>query len=612
MGRMSNRSLHRWVAGWVCAVACGPAALAAPAFKVLYHEAIHIQTQPAGDERQHMRLEAFGRQFELSLRPNDGIRRAVPAGRTDIQPLEGTIDGQAGSWVRITRTRAGWRGMVFDGRELYAIEPLGDVADALVQPHAAAPDTAPVMYRLADTLMTVNPGFCETLAAEDSPADAAAGGSGPAQTRPSALKVFEAIAADLNAQALQFPSKRLMTGVVADYEFASSFDDPEGAIIARMDIVDGIFSTQVGVKISLAPLTVIRTAQEPFTRTAASDLLGQLRSYRSHSSAQMALGVTHLMTGRNMDGDIVGIAYQGGVCNGATAASLSEGAHSTTMSALIAAHELGHNFNAPHDGVPGACSSTPQTFLMAPQINGSNQFSSCSLQQIQARIQTAQCLTDYVAPDVALTVPNNLAGVPVGTVFTLSYSVQASGDDASSDVVTTATIPANLTVQLATVAAGTCTFGAGTASCTIGSLAPGETREVDLQLAANATGTTTVSLEVGSSNDSNAGNDSGSVTTNVSETSAASGPPGSSGSAGGNGGGGGRVDLLLLAFLGLMLLSAARKGPRADPWRRPAVLDAPAPRPLHRPSQPARRSPFSWPPASRAHRPAPPSARPGR
>jgi hypothetical protein len=32
----------------------------------------------------------------------------------------------------------------------------------------------------------------------------------------------------------------------------------------------------------------------------------------------------------------------------------------------IAAHELGHNFNAPHDGEAGACATTAQTFLMAP------------------------------------------------------------------------------------------------------------------------------------------------------------------------------------------------------------------------------------------------------
>ncbi len=553
---MSNRSRHELAVAWVCVVACcvGPAASAEPSFKVLNHEAIRIDTQASVNGRQHLRLQAFGKQFDLNLKPNESIRRAVPAGRTDIEPMEGTLDGQSGSWVRITRTRGGWRGMVFDGHELYAIEPVGDVDDALVQPHAASSKTAPVMFRLADALMTVNEGFCATLTASDT---GAAPSDGTAtQDHPTALKVFQAIADDLSAAATtQFPTQRLLTGIVADYEFANKFDDPEGAIIARMDIVDGIFSSQVGVKISLAPLTVITTAQEPFTKTAPNDLLGQLKSYRSKSPEQMALGVTHLMTGRDLDGNIVGISYQGAICNGSTSAGLSEGAHSTTMSALIAAHELGHNFNAPHDGVPGACASTPQTFLMAPQINGSNQFSSCSLQQMQARIQTAQCLIPYIPPDVTVSLPSNVLGAAVNSPFTLSYSVSAAGDDASSDVVANATLPTNLTVQSATVSGGSCTQGAGTVSCSIGALASGETRQINLQLTASATGTSTVTLGVTSSNDSNVSNDSGSVTANITNDMAAPTPPTqpATGSADTGGGGGGQIDITLLAFLGLTL-----------------------------------------------------------
>ena len=187
--------------------------------------------------------------------------------------------------------------------------------------------------------------------------------------------------------------------VVADHQFADAIgDDPEGAIIARMDIVDGIFSAQVGVKIALAPLTVFRHAPDPFTATSVpADLLAEVSRYRGRS-APLDTGVTHLMTGRSLNGTIIGIAYLGSVCNGDSAVSLSEGTLSTTESALIAAHELGHNFNAPHDGQPGACATTPQTFLMAPRINFSNQFSECSLRQIASTAATAQCLTDIAPP----------------------------------------------------------------------------------------------------------------------------------------------------------------------------------------------------------------------
>ena len=548
------------------------AARAAPPYRVLNHEAVQIDSRADGSAGglQHLSVAAFGKQFELSLRPNDTIQRAVPNGRTDIQPLAGTVDGQPGSWVRITRTHAGWRGMLFDGQELYAIEPVGDVAEALVQPH---PDsaTAPIMYRLADAMMTVGSGFCSTVDADgnDAGSPTGAGGTttndnGPASKRLSALKVFNAIAADLSGAAAQYPTKRLMTGVVADYEFSQAFADPQGAIIARMNIVDGIFSTQVGVKITLAPLTVISSPNEPFTTTVPNDLLSQLRTYRGSSSIQSSLGVTHLMTGRNLDGDIVGISYQGAICNGATSAGLSEGWHSTTMSALIAAHELGHNFNAPHDGVPGPCASTPQTYLMSPTINGSSQFSDCSLRQIQARIQSAQCLTDYSPPDVTITAPTAEVGAGVNTPFTLSITVSALGDDASNDVSATVTLPANLTVQSATVAGTACTVASGTLTCSIGSLTPGQTRSIDVQLTATAIGTSSISFAVTSSNDSNPGNDTGTVTANVAETAPAISPSTAEATAASGGGGGGAIDLAMLAFLGLTVAMGARRAGRHE------------------------------------------------
>lgn len=545
----------------LCGLAAAAQADASPTFKVLYHEAVKIESHATSARQQRMHLEAYGKDFNILLEPNDGIRRAVPAARPDIQPLKGSVEGQAGSWARLTRSRTGWRGMVFDGRELYAIEPAANVADAVVQPLTTSSPTDPVMYRLADTLMTVGPAFCQTVAADDTvssdppAAQPSNGGAEPGRT--SAKAMFNAIAQDLSSPTAEFPSERLMTGVVADYEFVQEyFSDPEGEIVARMDIVDGIFSTQVGVKISLAPITLIQTPDEPFTKTGASDLLSQLRQYRSQSSTQMSLGVTHLMTGRNLDSNTVGIAYMGSVCRGDTAASLSEGSHSTMMSALIAAHELGHNFNAPHDGEAGACSSTPQTFLMAPTINMSSQFSSCSLQQMQTRIQTAQCLTPYVPPDVDLSVPSGQIGIVVDQAFTATFSVQAMGDDPSNNVTTSVTLPAGVTVESATVAGGTCTWGAGTVSCQMGTLSPTDQKDVNLQLKASVAGASAIAASVTSSNDSDESNNSATITANASMTAAApvTQPVVVSAESGTEGGGGGRIDLTVLALLSAILV----------------------------------------------------------
>jgi hypothetical protein len=103
------------------------------------------------------------------------------------------------------------------------------------------------------------------------------------------------------------------------------------------------------------------------------------------------------MTGRKLNGNIVGIAYLGAICDGDSSVSLSLSTVSTTEAGLIAAHELGHSFNAVHDGAPGVCESAPQTYLMAPVINFSNQFSACSLNSIRLRARTAACLVQIPA-----------------------------------------------------------------------------------------------------------------------------------------------------------------------------------------------------------------------
>jgi hypothetical protein len=218
-----------------------------------------------------------------------------------------------------------------------------------------------------------------------------------------ALEAYEAVASrdTVAATADGSPTRRLLVGVIADYEFARFFDDDttgstaEQAILARMNIVDGIFSAQLGVKIELAAPTVFRDAADPFGRTNANELLEEVRRYRAASGTELSRGVTHLMTGRDMDGETVGVAYLGTVCGGGAASSLSEGTRSTTSAALITAHELGHNFNAPHDGdTNGACPSAPVSFLMAPRLNGSQQFSDCSLEQMAALAMNGQCLAD--------------------------------------------------------------------------------------------------------------------------------------------------------------------------------------------------------------------------
>lgn len=528
-------------------------AVAAPTYgyRVLHHEAVEVATRKGVGASEHMSFEAYGRRFEVTVSPNDRIRRGMPASlAATTVPLQGTVDGLAGSWVRITRSASGLRGMVFDGHEMYAVEPASEVAPVSVEPmNAASGET--VVYRLSDALMPVETMRCELAKPDSTP-----------ESPPTAADALQQLTSELHtfAEAAASPLKQVRVGVVGDFEFVSQFktSTPEDAVVARMNIVDGIFTSQLGVKVTLATPTLFRTASDPFTKMAASDLLTELQSFRNGSQAQRTLGITHLMTGRNLDGTTVGIAYIRGLCDARFGASLSQSTFNTTQSALIAAHEMGHNFGAPHDGDPDeACSSTPTTFLMAPQLNGSDQFSACSIQQITPVIERANCLSTYVPPDASIEVPTPTLQGTVGTALVASFKVNATGDDASANVNVTISVPATLTIQSAAANGGTCTTGAGTASCNLGNLAAGDSRQVDLNVTPTEAGNLTLNLSVDSTNDPNSSNDTGTITINAvgaSTPAPPTTPPPSSGSTDGGGGGGGSMDLLMLAALGGTLL----------------------------------------------------------
>jgi reprolysin-like metallo-peptidase family M12B/uncharacterized protein DUF11 len=525
--------------------------------RVLHHQAIQVNSRPEAGASERLTFTAYGRHFDLNIAPNERIRRAITTRGSQTMPFEGTVEGVPGSWVRITRSPSGWRGMLYDGQELYAIEAAQDIAGSTDETLNVS-GAAPVIYRLADALLPPDEVLvCEVVEPDADP--------------PTAAAAFRSLSSELHIQAAELaPMKQVRIGVIGDFEFAtllSTGASPEDTIISRMNIVDGIFSSQLGVKISLAPSTIFTTANDPFTKSKASDLLTELRNYRRSSTTQSALGLTHLMTGRDLDGDTVGIAFIGSVCQGSSASSLSEGRRSSLTASLIAAHEIGHNFGAPHDGESGACASTPQSFLMAPRLNGSDQFSACSITRMTQTVNNASCLSAYIPPDVSLEMTTPSPQATVGAAFTASFVVRATGDDDSRDVSVTASIPTGLTLNSVASTGAICGGGGGSATCTFGTMVAGDARQVDLGLTSTAPGSLVVNVMLVSANDASSSNNTGSLSVTSSGTPAPPPPPppppgggGNTGTASGGGGGGGALDVTtLVTMLGISLLALRRR-----------------------------------------------------
>jgi len=257
-----------------------------------------------------------------------------------------------------------------------------------------------------------------------------------------------------------------------------------------------------------------------------SALLDELANYRGATPSQDAQGLTHLFTGRDLDGTTSGIAYLGSVCaqrprfdTRSFGVGLSEGVRGATLDSLVAAHEIGHNFGAPHDGDPNeACASTPTIFLMAPSINGSNQFSACSITQMQAEIAAASCLTPIGAANMALSLPQPSQALPVGASFDRTATVTNLGVDTATNVTFTANSAPGLTILGAAALGASCVAAANTASCTLGAVAGGVSRDVTLTLRAATAGTFALTASVGADSDADPGDNDAAVTITTAPT----------------------------------------------------------------------------------------------
>jgi hypothetical protein len=341
-----------------------------------------------------IRVAGATRTFELALASNDRLlRRLADDERADlaaqgVRIAHGGIPGSANSWARVARVGGHWAGAVFDGRELWLFDPVERVAGMLAGPTGAG--TRTVLYRAADARLPgpIDPPLksgLANLAAQD-----------VARTKGGA------------------PDRELELAVWADPRYGE-IHGPDGMAfaLARLNVVDGIFSAQLGVRIVMSRYALITDGTWP-VHSFGDILLGRFAEFVNGPPAQPKGDLNHLLTGRDIclwDGmgncvpgsqATAGIATAiGRLCHPTDAYALSEAYANTQVLVLITAHELGHQFGAPHDGEQGsACEFQPlDNWLMKAAIDGNDStFSPCSLNQVSDDIAAAACLRVLETP----------------------------------------------------------------------------------------------------------------------------------------------------------------------------------------------------------------------
>lgn len=335
-----------------------------------------------------LEFAAFGRGFRLQLSTNERLSRLVAGG--SVQLYKGMIEGVPGSWARIAVHDGLPRGMVWDGRELFVV----DAAPEGVNDGAAGT----VMFKLSDAVLERGISFGDD--ALDTPRDAA-------EAYDSMLDELRARTRASKAGATQGVEVSVLADAALVARYAND-TQARDALLTRLNNVDGIFSSQLGVELQVESVEIAGELVGRLTATTdSSTLLKELAQIRARDGALSSTGLTHLFTGRDLEGNTAGIAYTLALCSPRYGASLTMIHESTALDTLTTAHEIGHVFGAPHDGTQ-KCAATPQgQYIMTPALDTSvTSFSQCSLDEINAVLDSYSCVRALPEPSPSTPAPD--------------------------------------------------------------------------------------------------------------------------------------------------------------------------------------------------------------
>ncbi|MCE7043508.1 M12 family metallo-peptidase [Dyadobacter sp. CY312] len=168
------------------------------------------------------------------------------------------------------------------------------------------------------------------------------------------------------------------------------------AVLYRHEFSDNIEFRIVAQYIAEAP------SAEPFLpltdSTDPSTVLWNFTAWAEAGNFKVDYGIGQLWTNRDFNAAAVGIAWVRGVCTAGRYNALQDFGGNMAAMAVLAAHEIGHNFGADHDASRSAT-------IMAPSVNMSINWSPVSKSDISNQISIRSCFkscSPSVTPDFAI------------------------------------------------------------------------------------------------------------------------------------------------------------------------------------------------------------------
>ncbi len=509
----------------------------------------------SGAPVEYMTVNAMGREFVLELEVNELFnqnlqvewRGGKPQSENGYIFYKGTVKGIDGSWVRLTVNDGDITGTIRTPEEIYTIEPKRN----LVKSMSAKSNKEMVMYRMSEVGTGLPKGFCGVEGEEDE-------GHFEVEAAQESVKEFNKMVAEMRAMEdvtvmASTGIKELKIGVAADYEYYQKHGAGSSAKIQSLfNQIDGIYREELGIALNLTKITVFADPADPFSDTTDSyALLVEAGNYFAGSSDFTDNGINQFMSGKNLDGSTIGLAYVNTVCYSTKKyrVSLVQSYESFASAQLIvSAHEMGHNLGATHD------TAADGMHIMWPSNSSSIEltFSERSKAEITPNL-TKSCFTATADIKVDLEVQASDGTAEFTATVTNKTESEVAGTTLTVDM------PSHLDFVEGSEGAYSCTEILGQLSCDLGTMQGTAVEKITFTATFTTQDQIRVDATVASDMADYYDEDNADYVLINEDVMAPSAPPAegtSGGGAGGDsgGGGGGSTGMILLALLGIVII----------------------------------------------------------
>jgi len=274
----------------------------------------------------------------------DGLGRMIEHAAPEATTWRGFIEGRPSTVVAASIIDGQVRARIIDGERQWFIQPVPG-------------QDWHVVYRIED--IEAGAWLCGTI---DEPIPHEAAGREAIAAGPSAI----AAGACLDVAQIAFD---------ADVEFFLSRGGSVANTVADIESIvnamNVIYERDVAIRHVISEI-IVRTAEpDPYSSSDAFTLLGQFRNewnanFSSGSANPIARDLAHLMTGRQLNNSVGGVANTGTVCSTSDAYALSWSSFTSNFAVRVAltSHEAGHNWGTSH------CDADPDCAIMCSRLGG--------------------------------------------------------------------------------------------------------------------------------------------------------------------------------------------------------------------------------------------------